>query len=177
MSVVCVQRMPSITREKTEMELCYEAMKDTIREERSRLSDFELDEAKHQEMKKERERRALEEDIDTAQVYNNRDVHTLTKFHLSPPSFHFLLQAEGADEFEELQEAREVELQSFHPASRETEADKAGDMKSLQRKLDRVLYLLVKKPRKEYAWQLPQGGLEQDESLIKVCISILRMMS
>lgn len=41
-------------------------------------------------------------------------------------------------------------------------------MKSLQRKLDRVLYLLVKKPRKEHAWQLPQGGLEQDESLIEV---------
>ena len=45
-------------------------------------------------------------------------------------------------------------------------------MKSLQRKLDRVLYLLVKKPRKEYAWQLPQGGLEQDESLIEVCMYI-----
>jgi large subunit ribosomal protein L46 len=41
-------------------------------------------------------------------------------------------------------------------------------MKSLQRKLDRVLYLLVKKPRKEYTWQLPQGGLEQDESLVEV---------
>ena len=82
-SAVCVQRMPSITREKTEMELRYEAMKDAIREERSRLSDFELDEAKHQEMKKERERRALEEDIDTAQVCSC-DVHTLTKFHLSP---------------------------------------------------------------------------------------------
>ena len=61
-----------------------------------------------------------------------------------------------------------MELQSFHPASRETEADKAGDMKSLQRKLDRVLYLLVKKPRKDHAWQLPQGGLEQQESLVEV---------
>ena len=61
-----------------------------------------------------------------------------------------------------------MELQAFQPAPRETEADKAGDMKSLQRKLDRVLYLLVKKPRKEYAWQLPQGGLEEQESLIEV---------
>ena len=75
---------------------------------------------------------------------------------------------DGSDEFEELQEAREAELQSFNPASRETEADRTGDMKSLQRKLDRVLYLLVKKPRKEHAWQMPQGGLEQQESLIEV---------
>ena len=81
-----------------------------------------------------------------------------------------MAKLEGTDEFEELQEAREVELQSFHPASRETEADRAGDMKSLQRKLNRVLYLLVKKPRKKHAWQLPQGGLEQQESLVEVCM-------
>ena len=67
-----------------------------------------------------------------------------------------------------MQEAREAELQAFQPASRETEADRSRDMKSLQRKLDRVLYLLVKKPRKEHAWQMPQGGLEEQESLIEV---------
>lgn len=67
-----------------------------------------------------------------------------------------------------MQEAREAELQAFQPASRETEADRSRDLKSLQRKLDRVLYLLVKKPRKEHAWQMPQGGLEEQESLIEV---------
>lgn len=36
---------------------------------------------------------------------------------------------EGTDEFEELLEAREAELQSFQPASRETEADRTGDLK------------------------------------------------
>ena len=81
--------MPSITREKTELELRYEELKDTMRAERSRLSDFELDEAKHLEMKKERERRALEEDIDTAHVCNC-DVYTLlnlfTALSLSLPS-------------------------------------------------------------------------------------------
>lgn len=71
-----------------------------------------------------------------------------------------------------MQEAREAELQAFQPASRETEADRSGDLKSLQRKLDRVLYLLVKKPRKEHAWQMPQGGLEEQESLIEVHKSI-----
>ena len=84
-SAVCVQRMPSITREKTEIELCYEELKDTMREERRRLSDFELDEARHLEMKKERERRALEEDIDTAQVcyLHVMSIITLLNFFIS----------------------------------------------------------------------------------------------
>lgn len=68
-SAVCVQRMPSITREKTDIEQCYEELKDALRMEKSRLSDFELEEAKHFEMKKERQRKALEEDMDAVQVY------------------------------------------------------------------------------------------------------------
>lgn len=40
-----------------------EALKDELRLERSRLSDFELEEAEYLRMKRERERRALEEDI------------------------------------------------------------------------------------------------------------------
>ena len=75
---------------------------------------------------------------------------------------------EGTDAFEDLQEARETELQAFQPASRETEADRSDDRKSLHRKLDRVLYLLVKKPRSDHAWQMPQGGLEEGESLLEV---------
>ncbi|KAI8322202.1 hypothetical protein GQ54DRAFT_297532 [Martensiomyces pterosporus] len=46
---------------------------------------------------------------------------------------------------------------------RETEADKAGDVKSLERKLDRTLYLLVKD--KSGSWVLPQGEIEGDELL------------
>ena len=60
--------MPSLTREKTAMELRYEELKDTLRAERSRMSDFELEEVKHLKMKKERQRRALDEDMDTVQV-------------------------------------------------------------------------------------------------------------
>lgn len=60
--------MPSLSREKTEIELQYEDMKDMLRMEKSRLSDFELEEAKHVAMKKERQRRALEEDLDVTQV-------------------------------------------------------------------------------------------------------------
>lgn len=75
---------------------------------------------------------------------------------------------EGSDEFDELQESREVEVRQFRPAPRETLADLSNDKKSLQRKLDRVLYLLVKKARQEHAWQMPQGGLEKEESLSQV---------
>lgn len=61
-----------------------------------------------------------------------------------------------------------MELQEFEPASRVTEADRTSDVRSLERKLDRVLYLLVKKPRQDHAWQMPQGGVEEEESLIEV---------
>ncbi|KAL7337272.1 NUDIX hydrolase domain-like protein, partial [Rhodotorula toruloides] len=50
---------------------------------------------------------------------------------------------------------------------RETEADKKGDVTSLERKADRTLYLLLKKNRKEHAWQFPQGGVEGEESLLE----------
>lgn len=79
-----------------------------------------------------------------------------------------MTRLEGVDEFEELLEAREAEVQSFKPAPRETEADKREDRRSLQRRLDRVLYLLVKKPQREHAWQMPQGGVEEGESLLEV---------
>ena len=51
---------------------------------------------------------------------------------------------------------------------RETAADKKQDFQSLQRKLDQILYLLVKKQRQSYMWQMPQGGLDPGESLIQV---------
>lgn len=65
-------------------------------------------------------------------------------------------------------ESREMELQEFEPAPRLTEADRIGDMMSLDRQLDGVLYLLVKKQREEHAWQMPQGGVEGEESLVEV---------
>ena len=64
----------------------------------------------------------------------------------------------------------EMELQDFKPAPRVTEADVSGDVRSLNRKLDHMLYMLVKKPRKDHAWQVPQGGIEGDETLIEVKI-------
>ncbi|CCJ30632.1 unnamed protein product [Pneumocystis jirovecii] len=49
--------------------------------------------------------------------------------------------------------------------SRETEADRKGDLRSLERKLDKTLYLLVKKPREEHCWQFPQGLVTDDDVL------------
>ena len=60
--------MPSLVREKSDIEQRYEGLKDMLRLERSRLSDFELEEAKHTAMKRERQKRALEEDLDVTQV-------------------------------------------------------------------------------------------------------------
>lgn len=41
------------------------------------------------------------------------------------------------------------------------------DESNLERKKDRTLYLLVKKNRSEHQWQLPQGGIEPREDLVK----------
>ena len=64
---MCVQRFPKLSREKTDLEQQYEEMIDTVRAERSRLSDFELEEKEQLRQKRERERRALEEDLDSYQ--------------------------------------------------------------------------------------------------------------
>ncbi|KAL6060876.1 54S ribosomal protein L17 [Balamuthia mandrillaris] len=58
--------------------------------------------------------------------------------------------------------------------SRETEDDRRNNRKSLNRKLDRTLYLLVKKAREEHAWQFPQGGIEEGETMQKCAERELR---
>ncbi|KAI8373078.1 39S mitochondrial ribosomal protein L46-domain-containing protein, partial [Radiomyces spectabilis] len=51
-------------------------------------------------------------------------------------------------------------------ASRETEADRKNDLKSLDRVLQRTLYLVVKNPKEsQHPWQFPQGDLETNEYL------------
>lgn len=67
-AAACVQRLPVLSREKSEIELQVNAMKDTLRAERSRLSDFELEERENKRLKRQREKRALEEDLDEGQV-------------------------------------------------------------------------------------------------------------
>ena len=72
------------------------------------------------------------------------------------------------EEFEELLEARDQELSAFQPAPCRTAADESGDLHSVQRELDKMLYLLVKKKRSSHCWQMPQGSLVEGESLLQV---------
>jgi len=72
-------------------------------------------------------------------------------------------------------EAREARLQAIRErmqaaviekvGSRITEADRQNNRHSLYRKLDSKLFLIVKKNRRENAWQFPQGPLLSNEML------------
>ncbi|ORX96254.1 hypothetical protein K493DRAFT_314588 [Basidiobolus meristosporus CBS 931.73] len=53
----------------------------------------------------------------------------------------------------------------FTPAPRETTADLRKDVHSLDRALQRTLYLIVKKAGQERAWQFPEGLVEKNELL------------
>lgn len=53
------------------------------------------------------------------------------------------------------------------PAPRTTEADQKNDLRSLSRRLDRALYLLVK--RKDGSWRFPEDRVYGRENLHQVC--------
>ncbi len=69
---------------------------------------------------------------------------------------------------EELRKANETQsAELFGP--RITEADKANDRKSLYRKLDKKLFLIVKRKRDQHTWQFPQGDWVKGEMIREVC--------
>jgi large subunit ribosomal protein L46 len=47
----------------------------------------------------------------------------------------------------------------FKPASRITEADEKNDRRSMERRLQDSLFLIVKRNRTDHSWQFPQGKL------------------
>lgn len=61
---------------------------------------------------------------------------------------------------------KELELQVQRPMPRFTEADENNDLKSLSRKLDRSLYLLLK--NKDGRWRFPEDRLYASETLHRV---------
>ncbi|GAA5989591.1 hypothetical protein JCM11641_002757 [Rhodosporidiobolus odoratus] len=65
----------------------------------------------------------------------------------------------------EFELAREEVEGSKEVVGRVSEADEKGDLRSLERKADRTLYLVLKKERDEHSWQFPQGAVEAGESL------------
>lgn len=58
------------------------------------------------------------------------------------------------------------------PMPKTTEADKAGDVRSLNRALSRTLYLVVQS-KKDGHWQFPSCGLIGKESLQRVCCNLI----
>lgn len=61
---------------------------------------------------------------------------------------------------------KELQIQIEHPLPRTTQADQHNDTKSLSRKMDRVLYLLVKNA--EGRWRFPEDRMLGKESLYQV---------
>lgn len=143
---VCLARFPRLTRPKSDLRLQFEAIQNQLRFEKSRLSDYELEEIKIKEIVEEIERKAKLDELVDDQT------------------------ASAPDKFQEMMAQRKQELQEFVPASRITQADKDDDIRSLNRKLDQMLYLIVKKekPKHAHIWQMPQGGHEEGESLFEV---------
>ncbi|KAJ1723009.1 hypothetical protein LPJ53_002627 [Coemansia erecta] len=81
----------------------------------------------------------------------------------SKPEFKSVKRA-VVDEDAEAGDVDEVVSRTIEVQPRETEADKKGDVKSLERKLDRTLYLLVKDS--DGKWELPAGTVAEDEVLL-----------
>jgi large subunit ribosomal protein L46 len=72
-----------------------------------------------------------------------------------------------SEDAEEIREADRVPAE--RPQPRETEADESGNVKRLDRKLDRTLYLVVK--GKDGDWRFPSSTLDRSENLYQVSYS------
>ncbi|KAN0023854.1 hypothetical protein ACTFIV_008243 [Dictyostelium citrinum] len=66
---------------------------------------------------------------------------------------------------ENLQDEFEEDFSKFTPESRETEADIKNDRKSLDRQLDKSLYLIINKSGSRYDWQFPSTNWVKGESM------------
>ena len=73
------------------------------------------------------------------------------------------IKAEDGTVIETVKKRVEVD----RPENRVTEADRTGNLSSLNRALQRTLYLVVKKKDKG-AWEFPAGDLEGRENLHRV---------
>ena len=65
---------------------------------------------------------------------------------------------------QEFEEEQEEEWKTFVPAPRHTEANKLNDLKSLQRKLQETLVLLVKKVKDSPNWEPPLAEVMLDKN-------------
>ena len=143
-SSVCLARFPKLTRPKTELQLQFEAVQEQLKLERSRLSDYELEEIKIKEIMEEIARKAKLDELVDDQT------------------------ASAPEKFQEAAALRNKTLTEFIPGPRITKADEENNLHSVDRKLDHVLYLIVKNRDPLNTWNMPQGDYQREESLIEV---------
>ena len=152
-SSVCLARFPKLTRPKTELQLQFEAVQEQLRLERSRLSNYELEEIKIKEIMEEIARRAKMDELVDDQT------------------------ASAPEKFQEAAALRNKMLAEFLPGPRITKADEEKDLHSLDRKLDHMLYLIVKNREPLNTWQMPQGDYKGEEALIEVKCTFLNCLN
>lgn len=141
-----------ISQQLNSIEKDFKDVCDAIELETSVLSEHEVQVIKDRERLKMRQSGELDEDLadDESDVITALDVEDL---------------------------ATEM-FNQFQAAPRETEADEKNDNKSLNRKLDDKLILLVKeKLGDDLVWMLPQGYRESGESMKEVAERVLKLCS
>ena len=143
-SSLCLARFPKLVQPKSELQLQFEAVHEKLRLERSRLSDYELEEIKIKDIMEEISRKAKLDELVDDQT------------------------ASAPEKFQEAAALRKQAFTEFVPAPRITQADKEKDLHSLDRKLDQMLYLIVKRRQPANVWQMPQRDHEGEESLMQV---------
>jgi large subunit ribosomal protein L46 len=137
MSAVCLERPPVITQERNEQELEFARLRVTREVEQSCLSDHELRHREDLTLAAKKQQEGYEDTGD--------QVRTTAL---------------------EWEDACEEELKAFKPASRKTEADLSKDVRSLERRLDRRLILLVKQQLGDKPlWVLPMQRRLEGESM------------
>lgn len=152
MSGVCVERYPVISQALNTVEKEFKELCDQEEFEASVLSNHEIQVRKDRDRMKKRQEGEIEED----DAGDDREVMTaLDKEDLATEK-----------------------LKQFQPSPRETKADQESDLKSINRKLDDKLVLLVKEKIGDRAlWVLPQGYRERGESMREAAERVLNSCS
>ncbi|OWF42332.1 39S ribosomal protein L46, mitochondrial-like [Mizuhopecten yessoensis] len=158
-SAVCLERYPKIVQQKTPLEDRISINLQKIELEQSVLCDHEL---KHlEDMAKKKQ---IEAESGSSEPLKGGEVSA------GLPEETKLTAADLEDSWEK--DALEFVLEG---GSRETAADKENDLQSLNRKLDKKLFLVVKQRIGDYEhWMLPQGDHQQDESMRETAERTLR---
>ncbi|CAD6242723.1 GSCOCG00009547001-RA-CDS [Cotesia congregata] len=147
LSAICVERHPIITAPKTEIEENFQGLLDEIELENSLKCDHELN--------VENEKRK-DEKIKKGMIDLDADVITSMRA-------------------QDIEDQGDAELKEFKFASRITEADLKNITSSLERKLDKTLFLCVQqKIDNDNLWLPPQGLREQGENMRQAAERILR---